>query len=162
MRGQEQTEHVETEVMHIGASYQTFQRAFEQICAEEDPSIPLGKLLHQFFGEYKEDREKLVKDSLQLPEHMTTSQFQWAVFCAASVKHLCHKYTLSCPAWALHPCYQLETPWYIGIGANLPHIQAKLRTTTPEEFARRNVFCGDRTFRNKYEYEGRRGRRSIA
>lgn len=162
MRGQEQAERIETERMHVGADYQTFQHSFEQICAGEDPWIPLGKLLHQFFGEYKEDREQLIADPLTLPEQMTPELFHWAVFCAASVEHLCHKYDLSCPVWALHPSYRLETPWYMGIGANLPHVQANLRTTTPEEFSRRNVFCGDRTFRNKYEYEGRRGRRSIA
>ncbi len=162
MRGQEQRERSETKMMQVGAHYQTFQHSFEAICAGEDPWIPLGKLLHQFFGEYKGDREKLMEDALQLPEQMTIDQFHWAVFCAASVEHLCHKYDLSCPAWALDPCYQLEVPWYIGIGANLLHVQAKLRTTTPQEFSRRNVFCGDRTFRNKYEYEGRRGRRSIA
>ena len=162
MRGQEQVEPVETEIRQVGAYYQTFQHSFEQICAGEDPWIPIGKLLHQFFGEYKEERQRLISDPLQLPEHMTLEQFQWAVFCAASVEHLCHKYELVCPVWALDPCYQLESPWYMGIGANLPHVQAQLRISTPDEFTRRNVFCGDRTFRNKYEYAGRRGRRSIA
>ncbi len=162
MIAREQAEPVENEMMHIGASYQTVQHSFEDICAGEDPWIPLGKFMHQFFGEYKENREKLLEDPLQLPKQMTTDQLHWAVFCAASVEYLCGKYHLSCPTWALHPQYHLEAPWYLGIGANLPHVQAKLRTTTPEEFSKRNVFCGDRTFRNKYEYEGRRGRRNIA
>ncbi len=82
-------------------------------------------------------------------------QFRWAVFCAASVEYLCHKYQILCPVWALSPHYTLSDPWYHGIGADLPKVQEKLRTTTPEEFSRRNIFCGDRTYRNKYEYEGR-------
>ncbi len=162
MMVREQAEQVENKTMPIGAAYQTMQCCFENICAGEDPWIPLGKFLHQFFGEYKEVREKLINDPLQLPEQLTLDQFHWAVFCAASVEHLCRKYDLPCPTWALDPRYSLEAPWYLGIGANLPHVQIKLRTTTPDEFSRRNVFCGDRTFRNKYEYEGRRGRRNIA
>jgi hypothetical protein len=46
--------------------------------------------------------------------------------------------------------------------ADLPRVQEKLRRTTPEPFAKRNIFCGDRVFNNKYEYEGRQGRRKPA
>ncbi len=159
---QEQAELSEAEMMHVGARYQTFQHSFEEICRGEDPWIPLGKFMHQFFGEYKECRAQLLHDPLIQPEQMTTEQFRWAVFCAASVEHLCKKYEISCPEWALHPRYKLEDPWYYGIGADLPQVQTKLKTTTPEEFSRRNVFCGNRTFRNKYEHEGRQGHRRIA
>ena len=141
---------------------QTVRRSFEQICAGEEPWIALGNFLHQFFGHYKHRREELVCDPLEVLEQHSIEQFRWAVFCAASVEHLCARYVLPCPGWALHPCYTLEEPWYHGIGADLPQVQEELRTTTPEEFSRRNIFCGDRTFRTKYEHEGRRGRQKPA
>ena len=162
MAARERTTPIDNDMTHVGARYQTFQRSFEEICAGEDPWIPLGKFMHQFFGEYKEDRQALMDDPIMLPEQGTTEQFRWAVFCAASVEHLCTKYEISCPDWALHPCYTLDTPWYYGIGADLPKVQEKLRTTTPEEFSKRNIFVGNRTFRNKYEHEGRQGRRRTA
>ncbi len=158
----EQTGLVDNEMTHVGARYQTFQYSFEEICAGEDPWIPLGKFMHQFFGEYKAYRQELIHDPIILPEQVTTAQFRWAVFCAASVEYLCNKYEISCPAWALYPQYTLDTPWYYGIGADLPKVQEKLRATTPEEFSRRNIFCGNRTFRNKYEHEGRQERQRTA
>jgi hypothetical protein len=141
---------------------QTIQRSFQQICEGESPWIPLGIFMHQFFGQYKHRREELVSDPLQLPEHPTPEQFRWAVFCAASVEYLCGKYTLPCPEWALRPFYSLEEPWYYTMGPDIPRVREKLRKSTPEEFARRNIFCGDRIFQNKYEYQGRQGHRRIA
>ena len=145
-----------------GVPLQTFRRSFEQICAGEEPWLPLGNFMHQFFGCYKHLRPALVQEAIEVPEHCTPEQFQWAVFCAASVDYLCHKYNVSCPAWALIPLYSLEEPWYYAIGADLPHVQERLRQTTLEEFARRNIFCGNRVFNNKYEHEERRGRRKTA
>jgi hypothetical protein len=158
MLAQEQVELFDPTMTHVGARYQTFRRSFEEICGGEDPWIPLGKFMHQFFGEYKECRDELVHNPLILPEHVTIGQFRWAVFCAASVEHLCKKYDLACPEWAMHPLYTLEEPWYHGIGADHPQVQEKLRKTTPEEFAKRNIFCGDRVFSNKYEGRQRRRR----
>ncbi len=145
-----------------GVPLQTFQHSFEQICAGEEPWMPLGNFMHQFFGQYKLRRTELVSDPIDVPEYLTHEQWQWAVFCAASVEYLCKKYALSCPAWALHPRYTLDEPWYVAIGADQPRVQAKLCQTTPEEFSKRNIFCGDRTFNNKYEHDGRQGRRRSA
>lgn len=142
--------------MHIGARFQTLQRSFQAICQGEDPWIALGKFSHQFFGEYQGYREALLCDPLILLEPLTAEQFRWAVFCAASAVYLCEKYTLVCPSWALDPQYRLETPWYSGIGSDLPSVQEKLRQSTPEAFQQRNVFCGDRVYRNKYEQSNRR------
>lgn len=136
--------------------FQTLQRSFEQICAGEDPWIPLGKFMHQFFGEFKEYREALLHDPLFLPPNKTLEQFRWAVFCAASADYLCHVYALECPDWTRDPYYTLEHPWYHGLGSDHPRGQEKLRATTPEEFRRRNIYCGDRIFYNKYEHQGRR------
>lgn len=135
---------------------QTIKRSFEQIIAEESPWIPLGKFMHQFFGVYKHLRLELMEESIEVPEQCSPEQFQWAVFCAASVEYLCNKYDLLCPTWALSSRYALLTPWYYAIGADLPQVQEKLRQTTPEPFTKRNIFCGDRVFNNKYEYQGRK------
>jgi hypothetical protein len=130
---------------------QTFRRSFEQICQGEDPWLPLGNFMHQFFGYYKHLRSEMVCEPIEVPEDCSPEQFQWAVFCAASVEHLCKKYEISCPAWALQPRYILKQPWYYDINADLPEVQEDLRQTTPEEFSRRNIFCGNRVFNNKYE-----------
>jgi len=145
-----------------GVRLQTFQRSFEQICAGEDPWIALGNFMHQFFGPYKQLREELVRDPIDVPGSPSLEEFRWAVFCAASVEYLCKKYQLLCPPWALSQDYTLKDPWYYGIGADLPRVQEKLRTTTPEEFTKRNIFCGDRIYRNKYEFEGREPSRRTA
>ena len=138
---------------------QTIRRSFEQICAVEEPWIALGNFLHQFFGQYKHRREELVRDPLEVPEPCSLEQFRWAAFCAGSVEHLCAKYAIPCPQWTLHPRYTLDEPWYYGIGTDQREVREELRTTTPEEFSRRQIFCGNRTFRNKYEHKGRQGRR---
>jgi hypothetical protein len=141
---------------------QTFRRSFKEICAGEAPWIPLGKFMHQFFGSFSPLRPELVEESIEIPDKCSPEQFQWAVFCAASVEYLCQKYNLVCPDWALSPRYFLENPWYYALGADIPRVQEKLRQTTPEPFTKRNIFCGDRVFNNKYEYEGRQGRRKPA
>src|SRR6266702_577166 len=141
---------------------QTFKLSYTQILAGADPWIPLGNFMHQFFGYYKQYRAELVHEPLEAPENLSPEHFQWAVFCAASVEHLCKKYEIPCPNWALDPRYTLEEPWYYDMNADLPEVQEDLRQTTPEEFSRRNIFCGDRTYRNKYEYKGRQGRRKTA
>lgn len=141
---------------------QTFRRSFMEICAGESPWIPLGKFMHQFFGSFSHLRLELVEESIEVPENCSSEQFRWAVFCAASVEYLSQKYNLTCPEWALSPQYSLEVPWYYDLGADLPRVQEKLRQTTPEPFIKRNIFCGDRVFNNKYEYEGRQGRRKRA
>lgn len=141
---------------------QTFRRSFQEICAGEAPWIPLGKFMHQFFGSLSHIRPELVEESIEVPDNCSPEQFRWAVFCAASVEYLCQRYNMVCPEWALSPMYSLEDPWYYALGADLPRVQEKLRQTTPEPFAKRNIFCGDRVFNNKYEYEGRQGRRKPA
>lgn len=131
--------------------FQTLRRSFEAICTGEEPWIALGKFMHQFFGEFKNYREELVRDPIHLPIAVTAEQFQWAVFCAASAEYLCYKYSLDCPQWAHEPAYSLTEPWYHGLGADRARVQEKLRVSTPSAFARRNIFCGDRVFANKYE-----------
>jgi hypothetical protein len=143
-----------------GVPLQTCRRSFEEICAGSDPWLPLGNFMHQFFGYYKHLRAQLMCEPVEVPAQLSLSLFRWAVFCAASVEYLCEQYDLPCPQWAQDPQFFLEEPWYYAIGADLPRVQEKLRQTTPEPFKRRNVFFGDRVYRNKYEYEGRQRRRT--
>jgi hypothetical protein len=116
--------------------------------------------MHQFFGCFSHLRPQLLEESIEVPEYCSSEQFQWAVFCAASVEYLCTKYDIPCPEWALDPRYSLESPWYYALGADLLWVQEKLRQTTPEPFTKRNIFCGNRVFNNKYEYQGRKARKT--
>ena len=135
----------------ITVPFQTFARSFAEIRVGEDPWIALGKMMHQFFGAYRMFRAEIVRDPIEVPAEVSADLFQWAVFCAASVEYLCHIYDLECPAWAMEERYQLSEPWYYHLAADLDEVQHELRSTTPEEFARRNVYIGANPYRNKYE-----------
>ncbi len=135
----------------ITVPFQTFARSFAEICTGERPWIALGKMMHQFFGAYKLFRAELVRDPIEMPDQVSADLLQWAVFCAASVEYLCHTYDLECPAWVMEERYRLPEPWYYHLAGDLDEVQQELRETTPEEFARRNVYCGDNPYRNKYE-----------
>ena len=76
--------------------------------------------MHQFFGCFSHLRPDLMEESIEVPENCSPEQFQWAVFCAASVEYLCKKYDLLCPEWALNPRYSSEAPWFYAIGADPP------------------------------------------
>jgi hypothetical protein len=146
----------EQTLMVNGVRLQTFRRSYAQILCGDDPWLPLGNMMHQFFGAYQAYRAELVADSIEVPADVSAEDFRWAVFCAASVEYLCQKYDLSCPSWALDERYILAEPWYYDLAGDLPEVQEELREITPEAFARRNVFCGDDVYRNKYEYRGRK------
>ena len=130
---------------------QTIEVSFREICEGEDPWVPLGNFLNDFFGNYPERREGLVSDPLQKPENLTPDGTRWAGFCAATVEHLCQKYGIPCPAWVNDPAYMLAEPWYYSLGAHKPSVRARLERETPEPFTRRNIYCGNRMFVNKYE-----------
>jgi hypothetical protein len=132
------------------ADLQTMCMTYERIKEGERPWTALGDFLNYWFGYASERREALVKDPIKA-EGATAEVFKWAVFCAASVEYLCHKYAVSCPAWVHDPVYTLPIPWFKGLGAHKPQVQARLAQETPEPFARRNIYCGNRMFANKYE-----------
>jgi hypothetical protein len=138
-----------------GVRLQTFKRAFSQIVAGEEPWIALGNFMNHFFGAYRDYRAELVREEIEVPATVTDEQWRWAVYIAGSVEYLCNKYGLELPAWSMKERYQLVEPWYDDLCADLPEVQEELREETPEEFARRNVFCGADPYRNKYEYAGR-------
>src|SRR5437660_8007650 len=113
---------------------QTMTRAYQQICAGEDPWIALGNFRNAWYGYAKDIRLALVSEPLVGSEQSSEHTWRWQVFCAASVEFLCDRYGISCPEWALDPRYTLETPWWHTRHAYNPSFRAKLMQTTPEPF----------------------------
>ncbi len=119
--------------------------------------------LNYWFGYATDRRAELVREPIQEPPEVTSDLQRWAAFWAASVEYLCGSYSTPCPTWVFHPMYTLSDPWFTGLGAHKPQIQARLIQETPPPFARRNIFCGNRMFANKYELAERvRGLTSTA
>lgn len=132
---------------------QTMAVAYAQICQGERPWTALGNFMNDWFGLVKDQREQLVVDPLLEPEERTQDNLRWAAFMAASVEWLCQKYGISCPEWVHHPVYMLPEPWYKGMNAYKPHVRVRLQEETPEPFTRRNIYCGNRMYNNKYEID---------
>lgn len=130
---------------------ETMKWAFQQICAGEDPWTALGDFSHAWYGYAKDRRAALVIEPLVRPEQETEHTHHWAAFCAASVEFLCERYGIPCPAWVHDPYYNLETPWWYTRGIDAPSMREHLIKITPAPFARRNIFCSNRLFQNKYE-----------
>lgn len=137
--------------MKTETQLQTMALSYQEICAGKTPWIPLGMFMHDFFGNFVGRREELVKDAIEEKADATPLLHQWAVFCAASVEYLCQKYGLPCPDWVHNPEYTLSEPWYYSPGAHKPHIRKRLEEETPEPFTKRNIYCGDHVWANKYE-----------
>ncbi|QBD83368.1 hypothetical protein EPA93_04540 [Ktedonosporobacter rubrisoli] len=134
---------------HLGRPLETMTWAYQQICAGEDPWTGLGSFSHAWYGYAKDRRAALVNDPLVRPQKETEYTRRWAAFCAASVEFLCERYDVPCSDWVNDSYYQLSTPWS---GNNsFPAITPDRMATTPPPFAKRNIFCGNRIFQNKYE-----------
>ena len=132
---------------------QTMAWAYQQICAGEDPWTALGNFTNAWYDYAKGIRAELVREPLGKPEAETEHSRHWGAFCAASVEFLCDRYGVLCPQWVLEPDYVLSTPWYGDNIVNLADtavLQHRMKTS-PIPFARRNIFCGNRLFQNKYE-----------
>ena len=130
---------------------ETMKWAYQQICAGEDLWTGLGSFSHAWYGYAKDQRAALVAEPLIRPEQETEYTRRWGAFCAASVEFLCERYHVSCPEWVHDTYYILETPWWHTPRADDPAVREHIRQTTPLPFARRNIFCGNRLFQNKYE-----------
>jgi hypothetical protein len=122
--------------------------AFEQICAGEREWTALGNFMNYWYAYAKDRREELVADPLTAYDEQSLYQHRWAVFCAASVEWFCNKYHVPCPSWVHDPKYTLSKPWFFHLHEP---VKSRLLETTPEEFARRNVYCGDNCYANKWE-----------
>lgn len=141
--------------MAVRVQLHTIALAYQKICAGEDPWIALGNFMHDFFGSYAHRRAKLIHEPITLPESLTPQQRQWAAFCSGAVEYLCQKYGLVCPDWAYDPMYTLEEPWFDfdSPWSAKEHVRNMLREDTPVQFARRNVYCGNRVFLNPHEHQ---------
>lgn len=130
---------------------QTMARAYQQICAGEDPWTALGNFTNAWYDYAQDMRATLVLEPLVEPEHATEHTRRWGAFCAASVEFLCDRYGVSCPAWIHNPRYILTTSWWHTRQAHSSSLRERLMRETPEPFARRNIYCGSRLYQNKYE-----------
>ncbi len=96
-------------------------------------------------------------------------RWRWAVFCAAVADYLSAREGITPPAWVTDPRYTLDVPWYVVGTADAgstddtgdtgddekappPKKRLYLEQTTPPQLRRRNIFCSDRIFANKYEF----------
>ncbi len=135
---------------HIG-QLQTMAISYREICEGEQPWVALGNFMNDWFEYEKDRRAELVAEPLSLPSSLTPDMLRWATFCAASVEWLCDRYAVPCPSWVCDPIYHLPEPWFDAPYPNKPVVRTMLLQTTPEPFTRRNIFCGNRMFANKYE-----------
>jgi hypothetical protein len=124
---------------------------YQDICRGERPWVALGNFMNDWFAYAKDQRAQLVAEPIALPESPSSDLLRWAAFCAASVEYLCERYGVSCPSWVHHPAYCLSEPWFDSPGAYKPQVRERLIQQTPEPFTRRNIYCGNRMFANKYE-----------
>ena len=131
---------------------QTMALTFQEICQGEAPWIALGNFMNDWFAEAKGQRAQLVTDPISLPPQPERDLLHWAAFCSASVEWLCKCYGIDCPVWVDNPGYVLPEPWFDSPGAHKPHVRERLIQQTPEPFTRRNIYCGNRVFHNKYEF----------
>lgn len=130
---------------------QTMALTYQEICQGEQPWVALGNFMNDWFDYAKGLRTQLVANPLSLPELPDNETLRWAVFCAASVEYLCERYSVPCPPWVHNPTYSLPKPWFDSPGAYKPQVRSRLIQQTPEPFTRRNIYCGNRMFANKYE-----------
>ena len=135
----------------LPATIDTMAYAYQRICQGEDPWTALGDFSNAWYGYAKHIRSDLVKHPLLKPEQETDYTRRWAAFCAASVEYLCGLHHQPCPEWVQDSCYLLDTPWWYTQRAHDATIREHTRRTTPPPFARRNIFCSNRLYQNKYE-----------
>ncbi len=138
--------------MNTRDQVQSMALTYQAICQGERPWVALGNFMNEWFDYAIDQRAQRIADPLTLPEEPDTDALRWAAFCAASVEWLCRRYEVSCPSWVYHSTYSLPEPWFDSPGAHKPQVRERLLQQTPEPFARRNVYCGNRMFANKYEF----------
>lgn len=132
---------------------QTITLTYQEICQGEQPWIALGNFMNDWFDYARDRRVELITAPLSVPEHPSEEMLRWAIFCAASVEYLCDRSDIPCPSWINDLRYvTLPEPWFDAPMAHKPSVRAFLLEQTPEPFARRNIYCGNRVFANKYEF----------
>lgn len=128
---------------------QTMSIAFRQICEGERDWTALGNFMNYWYAYAKDRRAELIAEPLPAYDETSLYQHRWAVFCAASVEWFSNKYAVPCPSWVHDPKYTLSEAWFFHLHEP---VKSRLMQTTPKEFTRRNVFCGDNIYANKWEF----------
>jgi hypothetical protein len=138
--------------MTSGRHVQTLADAYQAIVQGALPWVALGDFLNEWFDYSREQREELVAEPVTAPLDPTSELHRWATFCAASAEWLCQQGSTPCPAWVHDPAFCLPERWLDAPQAHKPEVRTWLLQTTPEPFARRNIFCGDRVLATKYDF----------
>ncbi len=126
---------------------------YQEICRGEQPWVALGNFMNDWFDYASDRRVELITAPLALPEHLSEELLHWAVFCAASIEYLCERSDTPCLSWVHDSQYaMLEESWFDAPMSHKPSVRAFLLEQIPESFARRNIYCGNRVFANKYEF----------
>jgi hypothetical protein len=130
---------------------QTMALTYQEISQGERPWTALGNFMNDWFDYAKDQRVRLVAEPINQPISSSVDMMRWAAFCAASVEWLCDRYQIACPEWVYNTAYTLSEPWFDSPGAHKPEVRLRLIQETPEPFTRRNIYCGNRMFANKWE-----------
>ncbi len=135
---------------------QTIKKVLQDITNGDDPWVAIGNFSHDWYGNYPETAQRLglVAEPIEIPEAVEIGELQqWAAFCAASVEYLCQQASLPVPSWVENPAYILprEHALYTSPLAYKQRVRERLEQESPEPFKKRNVFCSQRVYANKYE-----------
>ncbi len=128
---------------------QTLALTYTELCTGETFRVAVGNFINAFFVYAIDERQALLDDPIQMPDHPTADQRGWAAFCAGAAEYLAARYDLHCPDWALNPAYSLPEPWYTIHNAT-PSMYSPAQQTAPAAFRRRNVLCDDHIFSNAH------------
>ena len=105
--------------MKTSVELQTIARSYKEICEGQRPWNPLGNFMNDFFGNFPDRREELLRDLIEEPEDATYEMHKWAIFCAASVEYHCERYNLQCPDFEV----------YMLVSQNEQHVEIYRRST---------------------------------
>lgn len=134
---------VSEEPVRVTTSYlpQSVGATMARIAAGFDPWVAYSDFLEDWT--YSPDaRPRLVA---KMPTFRNPEEQRWAALLAASVEALCERDGLAAPAWTRDPSLRLSEPWYLYDGTG--RIREWLRESTPQPFASRNIWSGDRVLR---------------
>src|SRR5262249_9083362 len=143
-------QHKKDALMTADLKIQTLAMAYNELASgKEDFRVAIGNFMNAFFLYCVANRQSLIDDPLQIPEHPTEEQRGWAAFCAAAVEYLAERYDLQCPAWTHDPAYNMPEPWYVVPNAS-QSMREDFQKTVPTAFRKHNVFCSDHVFSNPH------------